>query len=92
MYLGVDCLAAVRALVDDLGIETCQNAEAVLGSHGTLGRDVAPVEAPNDFGSRHSDGRAVDDDCRAQIDHDHGWGRDEDGRFCCNANKEVSDP
>jgi hypothetical protein len=44
---------------------------------------MTPVETPDDFGSRNTDSRAIDDDRRANVDVDHRrWG-DEDRRFGC---------
>ena len=44
---------------------------------------MTPVEAPDDFGSRNTDSRAIDDDRRANVDVDHRWWGDEDRRFGC---------
>ena len=51
---------------------------------------MAPVETPDDFGCRHTDGRAIDDDGRAQVDHDHGRRRDQDRRFGCKQGQHES--
>ena len=87
--LSVDGFAAVSSLVDDLCVGTGEDAETVFGRHGTLGRDVAPVEAPHHLGRRRPDGRAIDGKRCAQIDHHHRRWRDQDRWFGCNKSEHT---
>ena len=80
---GVDGFATEGALVDDLGIAASEDTVAGLGCHGALGRHVTPVEPPDHFRRGHAHRRAIDGDCRADVDHNHGRRRDQDRRFGC---------